>query len=76
MRMDRIYNNQRVNACMLLCRLQYVNKAASTMRSALKEPAKRQAMTQEVFSYKKSSWEGGNQGPKTLVQSLKDAGQL
>jgi Mitochondrial ATP synthase epsilon chain len=55
---------------------QYVNKAASTVRGALKEPAKRQAMAQEVFSYKVSPWEGGSQGPKTLISELKGAGTV
>jgi Mitochondrial ATP synthase epsilon chain len=55
---------------------QYVNKAASTVRGALKEPAKRQAMAQEVFSYKVSPWEGGSQGPKTLINELKGAGTV
>ena len=55
---------------------QYVNKAASTVRGALKEPAKQQAMAQEVFSYKASPWEGGNQGAKTLITELKGAGTV
>jgi hypothetical protein len=45
----------------------YVNKAASSVRGALKEPAKRKAMAQEAFSYKVSSWEQGVQSPKVKM---------
>ena len=37
------------------------------MRGALKEPAKRQAMQQEQFSYNVAAWEGGNMSAKQLV---------
>eukprot|EP00541_Cyclophora_tenuis_P010842 CAMPEP_0116558610 /NCGR_PEP_ID=MMETSP0397-20121206/9902_1 /TAXON_ID=216820 /ORGANISM="Cyclophora tenuis, Strain ECT3854" /LENGTH=65 /DNA_ID=CAMNT_0004084219 /DNA_START=24 /DNA_END=221 /DNA_ORIENTATION=- len=47
--------------------LQYINKATSTVRSALKEPAKQKAMQKEVFGFNKAVWEGGVQGPKVPV---------
>jgi hypothetical protein len=47
--------------------LQYVNKAASTVRGALKEPAKRKAMAQEAYAFKTALWEGGTQGPKVQM---------
>uniref|UniRef100_A0A7S3L8J2 Uncharacterized protein n=1 Tax=Amphora coffeiformis TaxID=265554 RepID=A0A7S3L8J2_9STRA len=50
--------------------LQYVNKAASTIRGALKEPAKSRLAVQDTFSFKKSSWSGGVQGPKTEVTRM------
>ncbi|CAB9526239.1 Mitochondrial ATP synthase epsilon chain [Seminavis robusta] len=55
--------------------LQYVNKAASTMRGALKEPAKTKAMAQEAFQYNTSVWSGGVQGAKTPVTSMGAAGK-
>eukprot|EP00585_Thalassiosira_rotula_P005993 CAMPEP_0196134832 /NCGR_PEP_ID=MMETSP0910-20130528/3648_1 /TAXON_ID=49265 /ORGANISM="Thalassiosira rotula, Strain GSO102" /LENGTH=70 /DNA_ID=CAMNT_0041394863 /DNA_START=52 /DNA_END=264 /DNA_ORIENTATION=+ len=55
--------------------VQYVTKASSTVRAALKEPAKSKAMTQEAFSYNRSTWTGGEQGAKTLVNNLKSVGK-
>lgn len=49
---------------------QYVNRAAGSIRGALKEPAKRKALAQNSYYYKKSVWENGNQGPKTEVGAL------
>jgi hypothetical protein len=43
---------------------QYVSKATSTVRGALKEPAKRKALQNEVFTYKQSAWTAGKQGEK------------
>eukprot|EP00580_Thalassiosira_gravida_P003757 CAMPEP_0201621782 /NCGR_PEP_ID=MMETSP0492-20130828/47064_1 /ASSEMBLY_ACC=CAM_ASM_000837 /TAXON_ID=420259 /ORGANISM="Thalassiosira gravida, Strain GMp14c1" /LENGTH=71 /DNA_ID=CAMNT_0048091343 /DNA_START=564 /DNA_END=779 /DNA_ORIENTATION=+ len=51
--------------------VQYVTKASSAVRAALKEPAKSKAMTQEAFSYNRASWTGGVQGAKTPVNNLK-----
>ncbi|KAI2495477.1 hypothetical protein MHU86_6676 [Fragilaria crotonensis] len=50
--------------------LQYVSKSASTIRAALKEPAKRKAAAQETFTYKTATWENGVQGPKTVVSKV------
>lgn len=50
--------------------LQYVNKAASSIRGALKEPAKSRLMAQDKFSYKASTWTAGEQGAKTEITSL------
>eukprot|EP00546_Thalassionema_frauenfeldii_P006666 CAMPEP_0178913524 /NCGR_PEP_ID=MMETSP0786-20121207/10892_1 /TAXON_ID=186022 /ORGANISM="Thalassionema frauenfeldii, Strain CCMP 1798" /LENGTH=70 /DNA_ID=CAMNT_0020586279 /DNA_START=66 /DNA_END=278 /DNA_ORIENTATION=- len=47
--------------------LQYVNKSASTIRMALKEPAKRKALALENFGYHKSVWEAGVQGEKQAM---------
>jgi len=54
---------------------QYVTKASSTVRAALKEPAKSKAMAQESFSYNRSVWSGGNQGAKKLTDSLAAVGK-
>ena len=58
--------------CLLLCisYTQYVNKAASSIRGAVKEPVKSRLMAQDKFSYKSSSWTAGEQGAKTEVTSL------
>jgi Mitochondrial ATP synthase epsilon chain len=53
-----------------LSTLQYVTRASSAVRGALKEPAKRKAMTQEQFQYKSAVWANGVQGPKSPVVSL------
>eukprot|EP00569_Conticribra_weissflogii_P000688 CAMPEP_0171356832 /NCGR_PEP_ID=MMETSP0878-20121228/45929_1 /TAXON_ID=67004 /ORGANISM="Thalassiosira weissflogii, Strain CCMP1336" /LENGTH=70 /DNA_ID=CAMNT_0011862859 /DNA_START=737 /DNA_END=949 /DNA_ORIENTATION=+ len=55
--------------------VQYVTKASSTVRAALKEPAKSKAMAQEVFSYNRSQWVDGQQGAKTMVDGLKAVGK-
>lgn len=53
-----------INLLLLSFVKQYVSKAASTVRSALKEPAKRQAQANEMYSFKRCDWENGVQGPK------------
>ncbi|KAL7490542.1 hypothetical protein ACHAWT_000106 [Skeletonema menzelii] len=55
--------------------VQYVTKATSCLRAALKEPAKSKAMTQETFSYNKSVWSNGEQGAKKLTDSLAAVGK-
>eukprot|EP00339_Tiarina_fusa_P012336 CAMPEP_0117010612 /NCGR_PEP_ID=MMETSP0472-20121206/9310_1 /TAXON_ID=693140 ORGANISM="Tiarina fusus, Strain LIS" /NCGR_SAMPLE_ID=MMETSP0472 /ASSEMBLY_ACC=CAM_ASM_000603 /LENGTH=73 /DNA_ID=CAMNT_0004713191 /DNA_START=86 /DNA_END=307 /DNA_ORIENTATION=+ len=54
--------------------LQYVNRAAGSVRTALKEPAKSKLAAQGEFSYKIASWQTGVQGEKTLITSLSTAG--
>jgi len=54
---------------------QYVTKATSCLRAALKEPAKSKAMVQETFSYNKSVWSNGEQGAKKLTDSLAAVGK-
>ena len=54
--------------------MQYVNRSAAAVRSALKEPAKSKLAAQNQFSYKVSAWEGGKQGVKTEIHSLANAG--
>eukprot|EP00592_Proboscia_alata_P002088 CAMPEP_0194376114 /NCGR_PEP_ID=MMETSP0174-20130528/24607_1 /TAXON_ID=216777 /ORGANISM="Proboscia alata, Strain PI-D3" /LENGTH=64 /DNA_ID=CAMNT_0039156675 /DNA_START=71 /DNA_END=265 /DNA_ORIENTATION=- len=44
--------------------VQYVSRASSTVRAALKEPAKSKAAKNEVFSFNSSIWEAGKIGPK------------
>eukprot|EP00978_Attheya_sp_CCMP212_P008073 scaffold18803_cov53-Attheya_sp.AAC.3 len=53
----------------------YVTKATSTVRMALKEPAKSKAMQQEIFEYNAASWVAGKQGTKTAVTKLALAGK-
>ncbi|KAL7525576.1 hypothetical protein ACHAXR_002560 [Thalassiosira sp. AJA248-18] len=55
--------------------MQYVTKAASTVRAALKEPAKSKALSQEAFSYNRSHWANGEQGKKSLINGLKSVGK-
>ena len=55
--------------------LQYVNKAAGSVRSALKEPMKSKLMAQSEFQYNASAWESGVQGAKKQVTSLGQAGK-
>jgi Mitochondrial ATP synthase epsilon chain len=50
----------------MLC-IQYVGKAASTIRAAMKEPAKAKASAQEVYAFKLAKWDSGIQGPKVEV---------
>eukprot|EP00522_Entomoneis_paludosa_P016565 CAMPEP_0172452182 /NCGR_PEP_ID=MMETSP1065-20121228/9926_1 /TAXON_ID=265537 /ORGANISM="Amphiprora paludosa, Strain CCMP125" /LENGTH=66 /DNA_ID=CAMNT_0013204207 /DNA_START=81 /DNA_END=281 /DNA_ORIENTATION=- len=50
--------------------LQYVNRAASSVRTVLKEPAKRKALLQNNYYYKSAVWENGKQGAKTEVGAL------
>ena len=52
-----------------------MNKAATTMRAGLKEPAKVKAMAQESFKFNSSLWTEGEQGAKSAVDSLKVAGK-
>ena len=59
---------------MAVCCSQYVNRAAGSVRSALKEPAKSKLMAQSEFSYKSSTWAAGEQGAKLEVESLSKAG--
>jgi hypothetical protein len=55
--------------------LQYVNRAAGSVRSALKEPMKSKLMAQSEFKYNASAWESGVQGAKKEVTSLSQAGK-
>ena len=59
----------------LLIILQYVNRAAGSVRSALKEPMKSKLTAQGAFSYNASVWESGAQGAKERVTSLSQAGK-
>ena len=56
--------------------LQYVNRAAGSVRSALKEPARTKLAAQDKFSYKAAAWTDGSQGVKTEVTKLSKAGIL
>jgi len=52
-----------------------VNRAAVSVRGALKEgPAKEKAAAQELFSFRKASWENGVQGEKVHVSSKGHSG--
>ena len=54
--------------------MQYVNRAAGSVRTALKEPAKSKLAAQGEFSYKVSKWTGGEQGIKEEIVNLSKAG--
>lgn len=54
---------------------QFVTRAATSVRAGLKEPAKTKAMQQEAFMYNKSVWTAGEQGEKTAVDVLANAGK-
>eukprot|EP00429_Kryptoperidinium_foliaceum_P024427 CAMPEP_0176128946 /NCGR_PEP_ID=MMETSP0120_2-20121206/65178_1 /TAXON_ID=160619 /ORGANISM="Kryptoperidinium foliaceum, Strain CCMP 1326" /LENGTH=70 /DNA_ID=CAMNT_0017464089 /DNA_START=62 /DNA_END=270 /DNA_ORIENTATION=+ len=54
--------------------LQYVNRAATSVRSALKEPMKSKLTSGSSFSYNAATWEGGVQGVKTEITTLGKAG--
>mmetsp|Transcript_21862 Transcript_21862/g.54154 ORF Transcript_21862/g.54154 Transcript_21862/m.54154 type:complete len:118 (-) Transcript_21862:205-558(-) len=54
---------------------QYVNRAAGSVRSALKEPMKSKLLAQSEFKYNASAWEAGVQGAKKEVTSLSQAGK-
>eukprot|EP00956_Cyclotella_meneghiniana_P010205 scaffold14075_cov72-Cyclotella_meneghiniana.AAC.3 len=55
--------------------VQYVTKASSTVRAALKEPAKSKALAQETFSYNRATWTNGEMEKKNLVDSLAAVGK-
>jgi Mitochondrial ATP synthase epsilon chain len=77
---DRIRNLYLIGTalvCLLACLLeQYVSRASTAVRGALKEPAKHKAAAQETFFYKAAAWKGGIQGEKTAIVSLGAAGKL
>lgn len=54
---------------------QYTNRAAVSVRGALKEPAKSKLAAQGEFSYRLSLWQNGIQGAKEEVHSLSQAGR-
>ena len=55
---------------------QYVNRAAVSVRSALKEPTKSKLMANSSFSYKAAAWEGGVQSSKKEITTLGKAGAM
>ena len=54
---------------------QYVTRASSTLRAALKEPARSKAMAQEKFGYNASKWSDGMIGEKAKIDALGKAGK-
>ena len=74
---DVTYPHQLLLSCFdsLYRSLQYVNRAAGAVRSALKEPTKSKLMAQSEFKYNASAWEAGVQGAKKEVTSLSQAGK-
>ena len=50
--------------------LQYVNRATSSVRLAMKEPGRMKAMQQEVFAYNAEVWEGGEPQEKVAHEQL------
>mmetsp|Transcript_2018 Transcript_2018/g.4556 ORF Transcript_2018/g.4556 Transcript_2018/m.4556 type:complete len:106 (+) Transcript_2018:1421-1738(+) len=55
--------------------LQYVNRAAGSVRSAVKEPMKSKLAAQGQFSYQASAWTAGEQGAKAEITALGAAGK-
>jgi len=55
--------------------LQYVNRAAGSVRSALKEPMKSKLQAQGEFSYNASTWTKSVLNSKAEVKSLSQAGK-
>ncbi|CAJ1939664.1 unnamed protein product [Cylindrotheca closterium] len=55
--------------------LQYVNRAAGSVRSAVKEPMKSKLAAHGEFSYSAAAWNAGVQGAKTEVTVLGAAGK-
>eukprot|EP00594_Rhizosolenia_setigera_P007692 CAMPEP_0178939222 /NCGR_PEP_ID=MMETSP0789-20121207/87_1 /TAXON_ID=3005 /ORGANISM="Rhizosolenia setigera, Strain CCMP 1694" /LENGTH=66 /DNA_ID=CAMNT_0020618033 /DNA_START=220 /DNA_END=420 /DNA_ORIENTATION=+ len=47
--------------------VQYVNRATTALRSALKEPAKTKAAASETFSFNVATWEAGEMGAKKAL---------
>lgn len=77
---NRTFHTTKLNECdtaRLITggRKQYVTKASSCVRAALKEPAKTKSLGQEAFAYNKSMWTAGEQGEKALIDSLKSVGK-
>eukprot|EP00544_Gedaniella_sp_CCMP2646_P006694 CAMPEP_0202493942 /NCGR_PEP_ID=MMETSP1361-20130828/10075_1 /ASSEMBLY_ACC=CAM_ASM_000849 /TAXON_ID=210615 /ORGANISM="Staurosira complex sp., Strain CCMP2646" /LENGTH=73 /DNA_ID=CAMNT_0049124305 /DNA_START=68 /DNA_END=289 /DNA_ORIENTATION=+ len=50
--------------------LQYVNRATTCARLAMKEPARMKAMQQEVFSFTSTPWSNGTPGEKIPIEKL------
>jgi hypothetical protein len=59
----------------MISTVQYVTKASSTVRAALKEPAKSKALAQEGFVFNRSHWTNGKQGEKSLIDGLNKVGK-
>ena len=63
--------------CKLQTLFQYVNRAASAVRTAVKSPSKLSKLSmEETFSYKAAKWESGLSAPKNEITSLKQAGKI
>jgi Mitochondrial ATP synthase epsilon chain len=56
--------------------MQYVSRAATAVRGAVKEPLKSKLDQQQIFTYKAAKWEGGLTAPKADVTSLSMAGKM
>lgn len=50
--------------------LQYVNRATSSLRSAMKEPARMKALQQEVFAYNSTQYVNGESEGKVPVENM------
>jgi len=49
---------------------QYVGRATSSVRLAMKEPARMKAMQQEVFAYNSTPWVNGEPEEKVPIEKL------
>lgn len=56
--------------------VQYVTRAATAVRGAVKEPLKAKLEQQQIFTYKAAKWEAGLTAPKEEVTSLSMAGKM
>ncbi|CAN0249156.1 unnamed protein product [Discosporangium mesarthrocarpum] len=54
--------------------LEYASRATSVVRSALKEPARSQALAREAVTYNRNIFTGGVPGGKLPVENLAQAG--
>lgn len=55
--------------------VQYVSKASSTLRAALREPARSKAAAQESFAYNRATYAKGVPSQKVKVDQLDAVGK-
>jgi hypothetical protein len=74
---ERIFfvNTSRTLTPFQLFDFQYVNRAAITIRGALKEPALHKAQAQSAFSYNAATWQNAKMGTKTRITTMDAAGK-
>eukprot|EP00587_Corethron_hystrix_P014129 CAMPEP_0113300184 /NCGR_PEP_ID=MMETSP0010_2-20120614/1921_1 /TAXON_ID=216773 ORGANISM="Corethron hystrix, Strain 308" /NCGR_SAMPLE_ID=MMETSP0010_2 /ASSEMBLY_ACC=CAM_ASM_000155 /LENGTH=67 /DNA_ID=CAMNT_0000153569 /DNA_START=116 /DNA_END=319 /DNA_ORIENTATION=+ /assembly_acc=CAM_ASM_000155 len=50
--------------------VQFLNRATSTLRASLKEPARSKAAANDSYSYSRNVWEAGKPTQKAIVESI------